>query len=197
MDDPSRNPDPGIAWRPEADSTGSESAPAPTPGSRAPLAPGRVPLAELRSLDTLWFQVAGTVCNLACTHCFVSSSPTNHTHEAMTLAEIVPYLDEAAGLGVREFYFTGGEPFLNPEMEAILAKTLEYGPANVLTNGLLLDPSAAARLEPWPTARTTRSISASRSTATTPPPTTRSAARAPSSASSKASATSWPPASTR
>jgi len=104
------------------------------------------PLAELRSLDTLWFQVAGTVCNLACTHCFVSSSPTNHTHEAMTLDEIVPYLDEAASLGVREFYFTGGEPFLNPEMEAILAKTLEYGPANVLTNGLLLDPERCRRL---------------------------------------------------
>ncbi len=108
--------------------------------------PGTVPVATLRSLDTLWFQVAGTVCNLACTHCFVSSSPTNHTHEAMTLAEIVPYLDEAAGLGVKEFYFTGGEPFLNPEMEAILAKTLEYGPANVLTNGLLLDRDRCRRL---------------------------------------------------
>ena len=108
--------------------------------------PGSVPVAPLRSLDTLWFQVAGTVCNLACTHCFVSSSPSNHTHEALTLAEIIPYLEEAASLGVREFYFTGGEPFLNPEMEAILAKTLDYGPANVLTNGLLLDPERCTRL---------------------------------------------------
>jgi molybdenum cofactor biosynthesis enzyme MoaA len=105
-----------------------------------------VPVVELRALDTLWFQVGGTVCNLACTHCFVSSSPTNHTHEAMTLAEIVPYLDEAAALGVREFYFTGGEPFLNPEMEAILAATLAVGPATVLTNGLLLDPQRCRRL---------------------------------------------------
>ena len=60
----------------------------------------------------------------------------------MSLAEIVPYLEEGAGLGVKEYYFTGGEPFLNREMEAILEKTLEFGPATVLTNGLLLDPRA-------------------------------------------------------
>jgi len=119
----------------------------PNPEGRPDARPGTVPEVALGSLDTLWFQVAGTVCNLACTHCFVSSSPTNRTHEAMTLAEIIPYLDEAATLGVKEFYFTGGEPFLNPEMEAILAKTLEYGPANVLTNGLLLDPERCVRLE--------------------------------------------------
>jgi AdoMet-dependent heme synthase len=105
------------------------------------------PSVELKSLDTLWFQVGGTVCNLACTHCFVSCSPTNHTHELMTLAEVRCYLDEAARLGVREYYFTGGEPFLNPDMEAILEATLAVGPANVLTNGLQLDPERCARLK--------------------------------------------------
>lgn len=115
--------------------------------SLAEITPLSAPRVELKSLDTLWFQVGGTVCNLACTHCFVSCSPTNHTHEAMPLAEVRRYLDEAARLGVREYYFTGGEPFLNPEMEAILAATLEVGPATVLTNGLLLDPARCARLE--------------------------------------------------
>jgi molybdenum cofactor biosynthesis enzyme MoaA len=109
-------------------------------------APGG-PNVSLRSLDTLWFQVGGTVCNLACTHCFVSCSPTNHTHEFLTLAQVRGYLDEAARLGVREYYFTGGEPFLNPEMEAILEAALAQGPANVLTNGLLLDPERCARLK--------------------------------------------------
>jgi len=104
------------------------------------------PRVELRSLDTLWFQVGGTVCNLACTHCFISCSPTNHTHEMMRLAQVEAYLREAALLGVKEFYFTGGEPFLNPDMEAILAATLAVGPATVLTNGLLLDPARCARL---------------------------------------------------
>ena len=104
------------------------------------------PRVELRSLDTLWFQVAGTVCNLACTHCFISCSPTNHTHEFLSLAEVRRHLDDAARLGVKEYYFTGGEPFLNPDMEAILEATLRAGPASVLTNGLLLDPARCARL---------------------------------------------------
>jgi molybdenum cofactor biosynthesis enzyme MoaA len=105
------------------------------------------PLVELRSLDTLWFQVGGTVCNLACTHCFVSCSPTNHTHETMPLAQVEDYLAQAVALGVREYYFTGGEPFLNPQMEEILASTLAVGPATVLTNGLLLDPARCRRLK--------------------------------------------------
>jgi len=104
------------------------------------------PRVKLRSLDTLWFQVGGTVCNLACTHCLVSASPTNHTHEMMTLDQVGPFLREGARLGVKEFYFTGGEPFLNPEMEAILRATLGVGPATVLTNGLLLDRERCARL---------------------------------------------------
>jgi AdoMet-dependent heme synthase len=105
-----------------------------------------IPDVALRSLDTLWFQVGGTVCNLACTHCFISCSPTNHTHEMMRLAQVQVYLREAVELGVKEFYFTGGEPFLNPDMEAILAATLAIGPASVLTNGLLLDAARCARL---------------------------------------------------
>jgi uncharacterized Fe-S cluster-containing radical SAM superfamily protein len=104
------------------------------------------PEVALRSLDTLWFQVGGTLCNLACTHCFISCSPTNHTHEMMRLEQVRHYLREAVELGVKEFYFTGGEPFLNPEMEAILAATLAVGPASVLTNGLLLDTARCVRL---------------------------------------------------
>lgn len=107
----------------------------------------RSPRVELRSLDTLWFQVGGTVCNLACTHCFVSCSPTNHTHELMSLEQVRPYLAEGAALGIKEYYFTGGEPFLNPEMEAILEATLRYGPATVLTNGLLLGAQRCRRLQ--------------------------------------------------
>src|SRR3954453_1495411 len=107
----------------------------------------RPPEVALQSPDPLWFQVGGTVCNLACTHCFISCSPTNHTHEMMPLSEVERYLAEAAALGGREDYFTGGEPFLNPDMEKILAATLAVGPASVLTNGLLLDPARCRRLK--------------------------------------------------
>jgi len=113
----------------------------------AGLAEQSAPRVELSSLDTLWFQVAGTVCNLACSHCFISCSPTNHTHENLSLEDVRRHLAEAVELGVKEYYFTGGEPFLNPDMEAILEATLEVGPASVLTNGLLLDPERCRRLE--------------------------------------------------
>ena len=70
------------------------------------------------------------------THCFISCSPTNRTHEPLALEQVLPFLEEGRSLAVREYYFTGGEPFLNPDMEAILEATLEVGPATVLTNGL-------------------------------------------------------------
>ena len=107
---------------------------------------GPVPTSPLVALDTLWIQVAGTLCNLQCTHCFISSSPTNHAHEMMSLAEVRPYLEEAERLGVREYYLTGGEPFLNREILEIIEAALALGPVTVLTNGLLIRPETAARL---------------------------------------------------
>ena len=107
---------------------------------------GKFPSVPMLAMDTLWFQVAGTLCNIACTHCFISCSPKNHAHEMMTLADVLPYLDEAKKLGVREYYFTGGEPFMNRELLAILTATLQQGPATVLTNGMLLKPNVCAEL---------------------------------------------------
>jgi len=104
------------------------------------------PHVPMLALDTLWFQVAGTVCNIACTHCFISCSPTNHSHEMLTLADVERRLAEARELGVREYYFTGGEPFMNRDMLAILEATLKQGPATVLTNGMLLRAEVCRRL---------------------------------------------------
>ena len=96
------------------------------------------PSVRSTGLDTLWFQVAGTLCNLKCTHCFISCSPTNHAHEMLALDTVKRFLAEAAELGVREYYFTGGEPFMNDEIVPMLEATLAQGPASVLTNGVLL-----------------------------------------------------------
>lgn len=105
------------------------------------------PEAPLLALDTLWFQVAGTLCNIECAHCFVSSSPTNRSHEMLSLETVKRHLADAEALGVKEYYFTGGEPFLNREIFEILEATLALGPACVLTNGLLLPLPTAARLK--------------------------------------------------
>jgi len=104
------------------------------------------PSVPLVALDTLWFQVAGTICNIECTHCFISCSPKNHSHEMLTLAEVERRLAEARELGVREYYFTGGEPFMNRDMLPILQATLRQGPATVLTNGMLLRAEVCRRL---------------------------------------------------
>ena len=116
----------------------------PSVPSNAPT--GAFPEVSLAALDTLWFQVAGTICNLKCKHCFISCSPKNHLHEMMPFEQVAPYLEEAAELGVREYYFTGGEPFMNRDMLAILEATLRQGPASVLTNGLLIKAKTARRL---------------------------------------------------
>ena len=104
------------------------------------------PEAALQSLDNLWFQISGTLCNLTCHHCFISCSPTNRTFEPMAREDVLRALDESRELGVKEYYFTGGEPFIHPHMVEILERTLEIGPATVLTNGTLLKPGAVARL---------------------------------------------------
>lgn len=111
--------------------------------SNAAAAPPEVPFLYL---DTLWFQVAGTLCNLTCTHCFISCSPANHTHEMMPLAQVEHYLREAEALGVRDYGVTGGEPFLHAEIFEILESILRRGPVLVLTNGMLLSDAKAARL---------------------------------------------------
>lgn len=99
---------------------------------------GSAPEVPLKALDQLWFQVSGTVCNLRCTHCFISCSPENHTFWFMGREEVRGHLERSVDLGVKEYYFTGGEPFMNREMVGILSDTLALGPATVLTNGTIL-----------------------------------------------------------
>jgi MoaA/NifB/PqqE/SkfB family radical SAM enzyme len=106
-----------------------------------------VPKVALAHLDALWFQVAGTLCNLTCAHCFISCSPHNRRFGFLDLATVMHYLDEAVALGVKEYYFTGGEPFFNPDMTAILEATLKVGPATVLTNATVLKEEWLSRLK--------------------------------------------------
>ena len=104
------------------------------------------PSVPLESLDELWFQVGGTVCNLRCKHCFISCAPDNHAFWFMTRDRIRPVLDESRALGVKEYYFTGGEPFMNRDIEGILEDTLAFGPATVLTNATLMPRRRTKRL---------------------------------------------------
>ncbi|MFT4703850.1 MAG: MoaA/NifB/PqqE/SkfB family radical SAM enzyme [Bradymonadia bacterium] len=104
------------------------------------------PLLPLRELDTLWLQVTGTVCNIACRHCFISCGPKNDSHPFMTVEQVDDALEAALRFGTREYYFTGGEPFMHPEIFGLIESTLAQGPLSILTNGILIDEDAAKRL---------------------------------------------------
>src|ERR1700761_3371072 len=92
----------------------------------------------LKSLDTLWFNT-GTLCNLTCRHCYIESSPKNDRLVYLSAAEGAEYLDEIEMLGLvtKLIGFTGGEPFMNPELPAMLEDVLRRGfRALVLTNAM-------------------------------------------------------------
>ena len=94
-----------------------------------------VPLGALR---TLWFNT-GTLCNLACANCYIESSPRNDSLVYLDAAEVAGFLDEveADGWPVEEIGFTGGEPFLNRALTAMLDDVLGRGRrVLVLTNAM-------------------------------------------------------------
>ncbi|MBE0602377.1 MAG: radical SAM protein [Deltaproteobacteria bacterium] len=97
-------------------------------------------------LDTLWIQAAGLACNLRCAHCFNASGPGNREMEPLSSEEVRALLDEAEAAGVRDVVFTGGEPFLLPDMADIGADAVLRFPVTILTNGTLLSGRTVDRL---------------------------------------------------
>ena len=92
----------------------------------------------LERLETLWINT-GTLCNIECANCYIESSPSNDRLVYISAAEVSAYLDEIEGLGLgtREIAFTGGEPFMNPEMVAMARDALERSfEVLILTNAM-------------------------------------------------------------
>lgn len=110
------------------------------------ISPDPVATLPLQRLTSLWFQITGLLCNLECTHCLVDSSPRNRGMAFLDRDTVNRYLRQAEALGVKEIYFTGGEPFLHREMVEILGDALEVAPATVLTNGTLITKRIARDL---------------------------------------------------
>lgn len=101
-------------------------------------------------LKTLWVNT-GTLCNITCAHCYIESSPANDRLSYFTLSELAPFLDEAEALagGAIEIGFTGGEPFLNPDMIELADAALARGhKVLILTNAMapMMRPGVRAGL---------------------------------------------------
>ena len=93
---------------------------------------------ELQELETLWFNT-GTLCNIECRNCYIESSPKNDRLAYLKHSEVVPFLDEIKndGLATREIGFTGGEPFMNPDILFMMEDCLRRGfEVLVLTNAM-------------------------------------------------------------
>src|SRR5216683_595264 len=110
----------------------------------APVAPA--PRAPFLGLATLWVQITGTWCNLECRHCINASGPRTPWLKPLDGETIRRAICEAEALGVKEIYFTGGEPFLHREILPLLERALEAAPTTVLTNGTLIGPEQADAL---------------------------------------------------
>ncbi len=92
----------------------------------------------LTRLKTLWFNT-GSLCNISCANCYMDSTPKNDSLVYLTLDEVTSYIDEIdrEGLAVDEIAFTGGEPFMNPDLTDMLALSLARGyRVLVLTNAM-------------------------------------------------------------
>lgn len=92
----------------------------------------------LKDPQTLWFNT-GTLCNITCANCYIDSSPSNDALVYLTTADITPYLDQldTRQWGVREIGFTGGEPFMNPDMIDMARAALTRGhEVLILTNAM-------------------------------------------------------------
>lgn len=101
--------------------------------------------------ETLWFNT-GTLCNIECENCYILSSPSNDALVYMSAEEVSDYLDqiETRSWPVREIAFTGGEPFMNPDIIAMLRAPLERGyDVLVLTNAMrpMMRPTMRAGLQ--------------------------------------------------
>ena len=105
----------------------------------------------LREPRTLWFNT-GTLCNIECAHCYIESSPSNDALVYLRASEVADFLDqiETRGWPVREIGFTGGEPFMNPQIIDMARLALARGhEVLILTNAMrpMMRPKMRAGLE--------------------------------------------------
>ncbi len=80
-------------------------------------------------------------CNLACSYCCAASSPTADAR-LMPVEVAIEATRQFAQLGGGEVLVTGGEPFLHPEIGALLRGVSERLPTTVLTNAMVFGRGA-------------------------------------------------------
>lgn len=80
------------------------------------------------------FIYTSLLCNKSCHHCFVSSTPTNHTLNEMTCEDLDPVWSELTDIKAKNIYFTGGEVFINKQIISMLKSAMVHAPVTIYTN---------------------------------------------------------------
>ncbi len=82
-------------------------------------------------------------CNLSCTYC----NEYDKTSSPVPAEEMFRRIDKLAELGTGIVTFSGGEPTLHPDLDALIRRVRRNGAiATVITNGYLLTPDRIERL---------------------------------------------------
>ena len=118
----------------------------------------RVSPADNRPVGSRLWLYTNFDCNLHCDYCCVRSSPVAPRRE-LGLARVQQIAREAAELGVKEIFVTGGEPFLLENIAEILVACATAAPTTVLTNGMLFTGRRAESLRALPRDRIVLQIS--------------------------------------
>jgi pyruvate-formate lyase-activating enzyme/TusA-related sulfurtransferase len=117
-----------------------------------------VPVENDRPVGSRLWLYTNFHCNLRCDYCCVRSSPTAPRRE-LGLERVRRIAREAAELGVKEIFVTGGEPFLLEDIGEILVACAAAAPTTVLTNGMLFAGRRAETLRLLPRDRIVLQIS--------------------------------------
>jgi pyruvate-formate lyase-activating enzyme len=117
-----------------------------------------VPPEDKRPVGSRLWLYTNFDCNLRCDYCCVRSSPTAPRRE-LGLGRVQRIAREAAELGVKEIFVTGGEPFLLEDIGEILTCCAAAAPTTVLTNGMLFTGRRTESLRALPRDRIMLQIS--------------------------------------
>ncbi len=100
----------------------------------------------MRSPVNLTWEVT-QACNLHCSHCLSSSG--DPAQNELSTAEALDLVEQLHTAGVFQINFGGGEPFIRPDFEEILAACHARRIMTCIsTNGTLITPELVARLAP-------------------------------------------------
>lgn len=87
-------------------------------------------------------------CNLHCDHCLSGSGPGHQRPNELTTDEALEFVDQLDEMDVFQVNIGGGEPFVRPDIMALLDALTDRGISTcVSTNGTRLDEATLDRLE--------------------------------------------------